>query len=158
MKENPCSTRYVPPPGTNYADSRYQLPQIDSQIRQICCSCGHPGVRARHRSRKPHSYLSTLRPRLKSLLTIAAGRVLSNLALGIVMAVGSTWISDLITRSGSDPPQARAEHRCALPPCSIPCPIPASLFPWPLAPLPPILASRRYSSSAPFSPHAASST
>ena len=78
------------------------------------------------------SFLLSIAP--EEPLIIAAGRVLCGLALGIVMAVGSTWISDLITRSGSDPPQARAEHRCALPPCSIPCPIPASLSPWPLAP------------------------
>ena len=36
-------------------------------------------------------------------VAIAAGRVLCGLALGIVMAVGSTWISELITRSGGDP-------------------------------------------------------
>lgn len=36
-------------------------------------------------------------------LVIAAGRVLCGLALGIVMAVGSTWVSELITKSGGDP-------------------------------------------------------
>lgn len=36
-------------------------------------------------------------------LIIAAGRVLCGLALGIVMAVGSTWVSELITKTGGDP-------------------------------------------------------
>lgn len=36
-------------------------------------------------------------------LVIAAGRVLCGLALGIVMAVGSTWVSELIIKSGGDP-------------------------------------------------------
>lgn len=40
---------------------------------------------------------------LEEPLIIAAGRVLCGLALGIVMAVSSTWISELITRSGGDP-------------------------------------------------------
>lgn len=47
------------------------------------------------------SFLLSIAP--EEPLIIAAGRVLCGLALGIVMAVGSTWISELITRSGGDP-------------------------------------------------------
>ena len=36
-------------------------------------------------------------------LIIALGRVLCGMALGLVMAVGSTWITELITRAGGDP-------------------------------------------------------
>lgn len=47
------------------------------------------------------SFLLSIAP--EEPLIIAAGRVLCGLALGIVMAVGSTWIAELITRSGGDP-------------------------------------------------------
>lgn len=47
------------------------------------------------------SFLLSIAP--EEPLIIAAGRVLCGLALGIIMAVGSTWISELITRSGGDP-------------------------------------------------------
>lgn len=36
-------------------------------------------------------------------LIIALGRVLCGMALGLVMAVGSTWITELVSRAGGDP-------------------------------------------------------
>lgn len=36
-------------------------------------------------------------------LVIAAGRVLCGMALGLVMAVGSTWVTELVARAGGDP-------------------------------------------------------
>ncbi|MBF9010730.1 MULTISPECIES: MFS transporter [Corynebacterium] len=36
-------------------------------------------------------------------LIIAAGRILCGMALGLVMAVGSTWVTELIQRAGGDP-------------------------------------------------------
>lgn len=62
------------------------------------------------------SFLLSIAP--EEPLIIAAGRVLCGLALGIVMAVGSTWISELITRSrrrppkGIDVPYPGFPHRC----------------------------------------------
>ncbi|OIR44161.1 MFS transporter [Corynebacterium sp. NML140438] len=47
------------------------------------------------------SFLLSIAP--NEPLVIAAGRVLCGLALGIVMAVGSTWVSELIVKSGGDP-------------------------------------------------------
>ena len=40
---------------------------------------------------------------LRALPAVSIVALSSALALGIVMAVGSTWISELITRSGGDP-------------------------------------------------------
>lgn len=36
-------------------------------------------------------------------LVIALGRILCGMALGLVMAVGSTWITELVARAGGDP-------------------------------------------------------
>lgn len=36
-------------------------------------------------------------------LIIAMGRVLCGMALGLVMAVGSTWVTELVSRAGGDP-------------------------------------------------------
>ncbi|ART20949.1 MFS transporter [Corynebacterium striatum] len=36
-------------------------------------------------------------------LIIALGRVLCGMALGLVMAVGSTWVTELVSRAGGDP-------------------------------------------------------
>ena len=47
------------------------------------------------------SFLLSIAP--EEPLIIALGRVLCGMALGLVMAVGSTWITELITRAGGDP-------------------------------------------------------
>ena len=47
------------------------------------------------------SFLLSIAP--NEPLIIALGRVLCGMALGLVMAVGSTWITEIITRAGGDP-------------------------------------------------------
>ena len=47
------------------------------------------------------SFLLSIAP--NEPLVIAVGRIMCGLALGIVMAVGSTWVAELITRAGGDP-------------------------------------------------------
>ncbi|WP_276651544.1 MFS transporter, partial [Corynebacterium vitaeruminis] len=56
------------------------------------------------------SFLLSIAP--NEPLVIAWGRVFCGMALGLVMAVGSTWVAELTARAGGDP--AKGARRAAL--------------------------------------------